>query len=783
MPKVQDNALDPSDSRSSLSSQHEVQQGKRRRLHGACDACRQKKSNSAERPDNLCSNCEAVGIPCTHIVPHGPKKAERQQAYISGLENRIRRMEQYFQHMYPNQDIDLVIDHTLSRAPVQSQASTSQGSSGVSFNTDLKYPTLQSPPSTKNSDGSSPLSVDVDDSEDSEAEDLAHVSLAEHFSKLELEAIDNRYFGQASAYMFGRNVSTLRITTSGDLPKPTEFRRRIYWDYQPWERAFITSPEPTYVFPEDDLLRSLCRLYFDKVNSLFPILHKPTFKKMLCSKQHHWDMGFGMTVLLVCALGSRYSDDPRVTVPDDTTCLSAGWKYFVQVPVHRKRIFYETTIYDLQYYALATLYLVGTSIPHAAWNIIGLGLRCAIERGIHRRQPPHKKPTAEYELWKRSFWCLICFDRMTSAFVGRPCSISDEDFDVDYPIECDDEYWETGDPDRDFKQPPGKPSTMASFLCLIKLYEIVNYALRTLYSTKKSKMLSGLNKVTDEWESGIVSELDSSMNKWKDNIPYILRWDQQSSDSTFFHQSVALYATYYDAQIQIHRPFLIKKSPLSFPSLAICTNAARSCTHVMEAALARGLHVIPNLTMAIYSAGLVITLNLWGSQRSGMTANVTQDLKDLQGCLIILGEIEKRWHVAGRLRDMLAIASAFHEQEPAQNPTHNDVPSQLQTDVPIPNLPTHHDTSNANVGSNWDFSNLFTLPDASFMPEIPMSGPPQDMYSILGMESAGKDMQGFPVFVPTSEDMFALWSDIPTAFSNEEWAEYLANMPNQTTII
>jgi len=59
-----------------------------------------------------------------------------------------------------------------------------------------------------------------------------------------------------------------------------------------------------------------------------------------------------MTVLLACALGSRYSDDPRVMVTDDDTGLSAGWNYFVQVPFHRKRIFYETTVYDLQYYAV-----------------------------------------------------------------------------------------------------------------------------------------------------------------------------------------------------------------------------------------------------------------------------------------------------------------------------------------------------------------------------------------------------------------------------------------------
>jgi hypothetical protein len=53
----------------------------------------------------------------------------------------------------------------------------------------------------------------------------------------------------------------------------------------------------------------------------------------------------------------------------------------------------------------------------------------------------------------------------------------------------------------------------------------------------------------------------------------------------FFNQSALLYANYYYVQIMIHRPFISscrKPSVLSFPSLAICTNAARSCCHVMD---------------------------------------------------------------------------------------------------------------------------------------------------------------------------------------------------------
>ena len=49
-----------------------------------------------------------------------------------------------------------------------------------------------------------------------------------------------------------------------------------------------------------------------------------------------------------------------------------------------------------------------------------------------------------------------------------------------------------------------------------------------------------------------------------------------------------LYSSYYYIQIQIHRPFIHKDSPLAFPSLAICTNAARSCARLLEAQVKKG---------------------------------------------------------------------------------------------------------------------------------------------------------------------------------------------------
>lgn len=55
-------------------------------------------------------------------------------------------------------------------------------------------------------------------------------------------------------------------------------------------------------------------------------------------------------------------------------------------------------------------------------------------------------------------------------------------FDLDMPLEVDDEYWENENPELAFKQPPGKPSTVSFFMHWVKLARIAAHALRTLVS-------------------------------------------------------------------------------------------------------------------------------------------------------------------------------------------------------------------------------------------------------------------------------------------------------------
>lgn len=63
------------------------------------------------------------------------------------------------------------------------------------------------------------------------------------------------------------------------------------------------------------------------------------------------------------------------------------------------------------------------------------------------------------------------------------CIYQSSSFDLDFPIECDDEYWEHPDPAKRFRQPPNKPSYVTGFVTLLKLNQVLTIILRTIVSS------------------------------------------------------------------------------------------------------------------------------------------------------------------------------------------------------------------------------------------------------------------------------------------------------------
>lgn len=109
------------------------------------------------------------------------------------------------------------------------------------------------------------------------------------------------------------------------------------------------SEPPHTSFPEPDLMASLVDIYFERNNVWLPLLHRPTFEEQLKSSLHLADEGFGSVLLLVCAVASRLSDDPRVLYEGSESWHSAGSKWFQQVQASlRVMNLRPPRLYDIQ---------------------------------------------------------------------------------------------------------------------------------------------------------------------------------------------------------------------------------------------------------------------------------------------------------------------------------------------------------------------------------------------------------------------------------------------------
>ncbi|KAI0692333.1 fungal-specific transcription factor domain-containing protein [Cytidiella melzeri] len=669
---------------------------KKRRRMRACDMCRRRKvrCDGGQMPNGVCTNCITFKYKCTY-VQSAPKRVP-DLGYLESLETQMSEMRTLlnkYRQLYPDAELSDDLNRIVSGASPFAETASGTGPASRRPSTSTPTPSMMSPLSP-------PMAVDLNltngDAEFDLSDDeiSAHNNLSKSFQNLSLYKNHHTFQGKSSSMMLVQAAleskqdyvvgAPAHVNEQGATPESEvgssrevkvplllETKRIEYWKEHSWVLEAMYSPT-NYIFPPADLMLDLISLYFTEYNIYTPLLHRPTFDLNLKSGLHLQDNGFGAVVLIVCALGSRASDDPRVlldversgaekngTSDSEQTYHSAGWEWFDQVRKSRLEMtFLPGTLYDMQVAYLVAVYAWGTPCPSLAWYIVGHGLRLAQSLGMHRNKSYRSQPTAEEELRKRAFWSLLHLDRLHGSVLGRPCAIQDEDFDVDLPVACDDEYWSHPDPAQAFKQPPDKPSQTIFFNYLLRLSQIHAFALRTVYSINKSKALMGL--VGHEWRQRIVAEIDSALNQWIDSLPSHLRWDPNNKDPVFLGQSACLYSAYYTVQIVVHRPFIPsprKPSPLSFPSLAICTNAARSCIHVMDEHWRRThstsqMHQVIK-QYALLSSGVVLLLNIWGGKKSSTSTESMKEMQEVHKAMNIVKALEPRWYSAGRIWDIL----------------------------------------------------------------------------------------------------------------------------------
>ncbi|KAJ4490959.1 fungal-specific transcription factor domain-containing protein [Lentinula aciculospora] len=648
---------------------------KKPRLPNACTNCRSKKikCDSAVRPGNICSYCIAHKIECTRELrkkKRAPRLGNPQRSIQATVDVILSTRRPFEVPKDPVTVKGLLVDLANYIKDLEEDiAQLRQGTSSTTLATPQTAPRI-------NEEGAITIFSQYPDDPSQSSDSYSIDNLTQDLQKFGYYDDNVRHFGGTSSRSLVQDALTVKKEYASGaqvVNVKTSFKRPEFWSIQPWQK---TKPETLlpYQFPPEDLITDLVNLYFTQLNPLLPLLHRPSFLRCVAEGLHRKDRHFGGLLLAVCALGARFSDDNRVFEDYTTSEQSIGWKWIRQIQPLKHSFDEPPSIYEIQLYTAYILFVGTTTTPEACWILISIGVRSLQDVGAHRRPPNHSKPSVETESWKRVFWFMSSIDILASTLLGRPRSMSQNDCDADLPIDCDDEYWDHPDPGKAFQQPPDRPSTMSYWICFLKLMNIADLTLHSIHAVKQSDIWSaafGLSK--REWNEKTVSELDSLLNKWADEIPDHLKWDPNRENIQHFNESVVLYTTYYGVQILVHRPFIhgLEEDPHSnIPSLAICANAARSCLHVIEIQQQRKTHIlaIPSVMIALFNSAIVVLVNMWrGKHFIGSSSNISKELADVHRAIDALHLHEQRWEQAGRLADILMkVISVSHFQQSSQ---------------------------------------------------------------------------------------------------------------------
>lgn len=228
---------------------------------------------------------------------------------------------------------------------------------------------------------------------------------------------DPRYIGPSSGYFLARVMLT---KPSVDQDEPTTHSR---------ERSFpcelVEAVQGPLPLPARHLAEQLSKAYFDVIHFQYPILHKPTFIKMLDQAYEQnslpKDPVISFQVNMVLAIGATVmSGRLQARLPGESLCLSA-----LQ---HFDKLNIENSLQGLQCLILLLIFTIHS--PYVRLNVWYLNYQCIaalLDLGLQRDINTGSGVTLlEQEMRTRIFWVVFMLDRTIATMMGRPIGLRDE---------------------------------------------------------------------------------------------------------------------------------------------------------------------------------------------------------------------------------------------------------------------------------------------------------------------------------------------------------------------
>ncbi|KAF7182366.1 hypothetical protein CNMCM7691_001846 [Aspergillus felis] len=553
---------------------------------------------------------------------------------------------------------------------------------------------------------------------------------------LEEERQTQGFFGSSSATSFMRQIRTA-VEKRVDSPNRRTSESILGTGAQSSlpKRTGRPSTISNYVLPPRKTADSLMEVYWRFVFPLYPLVDsmhlRAEYIKLwtgatLDSDENMLMCTFNVIFALACQLADFIPPDEREASADAFFCRAKDLLHF--------NLWHGGSATLIQCLLLMAQYLQSTDSAHQCWIVTGLAIRNAQSLGLHLPQTIACLPSFQEQQLARKIWhgCVL-MDRVISMTFGRPAMISKASCgSVPLPATVDEEYIPAA-LGGEVRQPADRPSVMAFYAKSLKLYEILNDILLSLYKPVPEENPEDIydfyfNKGPDEGERTIF-ELDRALTKWTQSLPPHLRGETSSKpeDAVFYHQSVVLRARFLHVRMLLFRPILSKyctareitpHDPLISVNDSFPQRVAQQCSIICVKVAQEVIELIHSNTPADGSAGplpawwynilyvyTAATVLIAGRLRSAILEEVTETaITRSWNCAL---EILRSYHsCSSSARRCVAALEILYERVVSEGPQQNEPPTHAQAS-------TSNAMNDMSLGEdmNTDLLDGFDMPD------------------------------------------------------------------------
>ncbi|KAI9170760.1 Transcriptional activator protein acu-15 [Paramyrothecium foliicola] len=496
----------------------------------ACDRCKVRKIRCDALPEG-CSHCINLNLEC-YVTDRVTGRTERR-GYMQQLEREKSGMLSYIRDLEKR-----LGDNGVEIKPWQgpATAATQDDNSSVSHHTPSASPTVtdwtQSGPiwmKSKSSASDSPAGL-------SSFSLRPRLLAARNDSDETLQ--DDEYGPVALKSIHGTRLTLLDMTMDTTVFQAPEMDEPPADSSMPtvplWGRSvkaflqssFSVNPIAQPSMPSRNDAVTFCDWYFMVFAPYLPLLHKPTFSRMVT--RIYDEPGFKpsaaeLLMLHIIFAMIYHNYGVRNWQPEGRIHFTElADKHYHFALTKFQEVLHSRELSSVQALGLLAYYTRTFPKPGLSPLIIDLALQKAIDLNLHRRDPPDGNGTnLKKELRKRAWWSILSLSVFAAGRLGRPMPITAEQFDTEFPEAIADEHLSEDGVDSS----QTLPCTFVIGIVLHRLTTTVLEIYTHLYSPRCDR----------QQYPYIVEVLDQRVREWEDALPDILRIEKPQQPETFLH--------------------------------------------------------------------------------------------------------------------------------------------------------------------------------------------------------------------------------------------------------